>query len=109
LAAHPGGSRTNLGNVNPGGVVNTLLTYARPLIERFFLQNSAMGALPTLRAAVDPQAKGGEYYGPGGFSEQAGYPVRVGSSRRSKDVEAARRLWQVSEELTGVKYELKAV
>lgn len=64
-----------------------------------------MGALPTLRAAVDPNARGGEYYGPDGFVEQAGHPVRVDSSRRSRDREVARRLWQVSEDLTGVKYD----
>ena len=104
LAAHPGGSRTNLGHENPGGLLNTILHRSRPLIERYLLQSSAMGALPTLRAAVDPQARGGEYYGPDGFGEQTGHPVRVGSSGRSKDIEAARRLWRLSEELTGVTY-----
>lgn len=49
-------------------------------------------------------ARGGEYYGPDGFGEQTGHPVRVDSSKRSKDVEAARRLWRASEELTGVSY-----
>jgi NAD(P)-dependent dehydrogenase (short-subunit alcohol dehydrogenase family) len=106
LAAHPGGSKTNLGHENPGGFLNTLLYNWRPLIERFLLQSSAMGALPTLRAAVDPEARGGEYYGPDGFGEQTGHPVRVGSSRRSTDVEVARRLWRLSEELTGVTYSL---
>ncbi len=104
LAAHPGGSRSNLGHENPGGPLNTLLYNLRPLIERFLLQSSAMGALPTLRAAVDPNARGGEYYGPDGFAEQMGYPVRVASSRRSQDTEVARRLWKVSEGLTGVTY-----
>jgi len=108
LAAHPGGAKTNLGHENPGGLVNRILELSRPLIERFLLQSSAMGALPTLRAAVDPAARGGEYYGPDGFGGQAGYPVRVDSSRRSKDVETARRLWRVSEDLTAVKYDLVA-
>jgi len=108
LAAHPGGSRTNLGNENPGGFFNTLLVRARPLIERYLLQGPEMGALPTLRAAVDPAAKGGEYYGPDGFNQQAGHPVRVGSSRRSKDAEAARKLWEISEDLTGVRYDFAA-
>ncbi len=108
LAAHPGGSKTNLGNQNPGGFFNTLLVKSRPLIERFLLQSSAMGALPTLRAAVDPEARGGEYYGPNGIGEQMGHPVRVNSSRRSHDPETARRLWQVSEDLTGVKYDFTA-
>ena len=108
LAAHPGGSKTNLGNENPGGFFNTLLVKSRPLIERFLLQSSAMGALPTLRAAVDPEAHGGEYYGPDGIAEQMGHPVRVNSSRRSHDPETARSLWQVSEDLTGVKYDFTA-
>ena len=74
-------------------------------VERLMLQSSAMGALPTLRAAVDREASGGEYYGPGGFSEQSGHPVRVDSSKRSKDREVAERLWRVSQELTGVEYD----
>ncbi len=106
LAAHPGGSKTNLGHENPGGVLNTLLHLSRPLLERFLLQSSAMGALPTLRAAVDPDARSGEYYGPSGFNEQTGFPVRVDSNTRSKDVDAAQRLWQLSEGLTGEKLDL---
>ncbi|MBW2269933.1 MAG: SDR family NAD(P)-dependent oxidoreductase [Deltaproteobacteria bacterium] len=105
FASHPGGSKTNLGHENPGGFLNTLLSASRPLLERFLLQSSAMGALPTLRAAVDPEARGGEYYGPDGFNEQTGHPIRVDSSARSKDRDVAQRLWRESEELTGIKYE----
>jgi NAD(P)-dependent dehydrogenase (short-subunit alcohol dehydrogenase family) len=108
LAAHPGATQSNLGHENPGGLVNSALYSLRPLIQRFLLQSSAMGALPTLRAAADPDARGGQYYGPRGLGEMAGPPVRVGSSRRARDVESARRLWQVSEELTGVKYDFAA-
>jgi hypothetical protein len=68
------------------------------------MQSSAMGALPTLRAAVDPAVKGGEYYGPGGFREMRGYPVRVTSNDRSHDQTAAQKLWTVSEDLTKVHY-----
>jgi hypothetical protein len=63
-----------------------------------------MGALPTLRAATDPTAAGGEYYGPGGFAELWGHPVRVASSARSHDADLQRRLWKASEELTGVSF-----
>jgi hypothetical protein len=63
-----------------------------------------MGALPTLRAATDPGAKNAEYYGPGGFAEQRGAPKVVKSSAQSHDEDIQRRLWSVSEELTGVKY-----
>jgi hypothetical protein len=60
-----------------------------------------MGALPTLRAATDPGVLGGQYFGPDGFAEQRGYPKVVASSAASHDTDAQRRLWTVSEELTG--------
>ncbi len=65
-----------------------------------------MGALPTLRAATDPAVRGGQYYGPGGRGEIRGYPKLVTSSRDSHDQAAQRRLWTVSEELTGVTFPL---
>jgi hypothetical protein len=63
-----------------------------------------MGSLPTLRAATDPGARGGDYYGPGGQGEFTGSPVRVSSSPRSHDEAAQRRLWEESERLTGVAF-----
>jgi hypothetical protein len=60
--------------------------------------------LPGIRAAVDPQARGGQYYGPNGQRERKGYPVLVQSNQASHDEADARHLWQVSEELTGVYY-----
>ena len=104
VACHPGGARTNLGNA-PAGVTGKLMEMARPAIN-LFMQPAEMGALPTLRAAVDPGVKGGEYYGPDGFAEQRGHPVLVESNARSKDRTVAARLWTVSEELTGVRYEI---
>lgn len=100
-AAHPGGSNTELGRYTP--------TVFRPLVNVFFsviAQDAAMGALPTLRAATDPGVLGGQYYGPDGFAETRGYPKLVGSSEKSHDVDMQRRLWAVSEELTGVTYPL---
>ncbi|ORV88456.1 short-chain dehydrogenase [Mycobacterium interjectum] len=97
-AAHPGGSRTELVRNLPAPV----LRFA-PLIEPLF-QGADMGALPTLRAATDPGVLGGQYYGPDGFAEQRGYPKLVASSEKSHDVAMQRRLWAVSEELTGVVY-----
>jgi hypothetical protein len=73
-----------------------------------FSQDADAGALPTLRAACDPDAEGGDYYGPSGFMEGKGRPVLVKSSVRSYDQAAARRLWEISEELTGVRYEALA-
>lgn len=98
VAAHPGGSSTELMRNLPR-LVQSLTTLARP-----FLQGADMGALPTLRAATDPNVVGGQYYGPDGFAEQRGYATLVSSNRASHDVDAQRRLWTVSEELTGVVY-----
>ncbi|OFJ50365.1 SDR family NAD(P)-dependent oxidoreductase [Mycolicibacterium grossiae] len=97
VAAHPGGSASELSRHLPGP-----LRAAFSLLE----QPTEMGALPTLRAATDPGVSGGEYYGPGGFAEMRGFPVAVDSNRRSHDAAVARRLWTVSEELTGVTYPL---
>jgi hypothetical protein len=67
-------------------------------------QSAAMGALPTIRAAVDPSVTGGQYFGPGGFLETRGYPIVVKSSKASHDESCAEKLWQFSEELTGVRF-----
>ncbi len=64
-----------------------------------------MGCLPTLYAALGPDVKGGDYIGPNGFMEMKGYPKKVKSSKRSHDEKVAKRLWDISEELTCVKYE----
>jgi NAD(P)-dependent dehydrogenase (short-subunit alcohol dehydrogenase family) len=93
VAAHPGGSDSELSRYLPG---------ALQLAFGPLSQSTEMGALPTLRAATDPGVSGGEYYGPGGLLEMRGYPELVASSGRSHDVDVARRLWTVSEELTGV-------
>jgi NAD(P)-dependent dehydrogenase (short-subunit alcohol dehydrogenase family) len=97
-AAHPGGSRTELTRNLPP-LVGAVTKLAEPLF-----QSAAMGALPTLRAATDPGVLGGQYFGPDGFGEQRGYPRVVASTAASHDTDAQRRLWTVSEELTGVTY-----
>ncbi len=66
------------------------------------MQDAAAGALPTLRAATDPGVLGGQYSGPDGFAELRGHPKLVSSSAKSHDADVQRRLWAVSEELTGV-------
>jgi hypothetical protein len=63
-----------------------------------------MGALPQLYAATMPDVAGDDYYGPDGFLEQRGHPKKVTGNARSSDLAAAHRLWEVSEELTGVTY-----
>ncbi|MGB9224155.1 SDR family NAD(P)-dependent oxidoreductase [Mycobacterium sp.] len=97
-AAHPGGSNTELMRNIPRPLV-----VAADLLAPLF-QDPALGALPTLRAATDPGVSGGQYFGPDGFGQVRGYPKVVGSSAQSHDVDLQRRLWAVSEELTGVVY-----
>ena len=103
VAAHPGGSRTELSRHS-----GRLVRLEQRWIGQRFSQDAAMGALPILRAAVDPDAAGGDYYGPGGWLEVRGYPRKVRSSRRSHDVAVQRRLWTESERLTGVVFEVAA-
>ena len=95
VAAHPGWTATNL-QVHAGGF---------RFLNRFFAQDPPMGALPTLYAATAPDVSGGDYYGPSGFMEMRGHPKKVRSNDRSYDEAVAARLWDISEELTGVGYD----
>ena len=99
FAAHPGKARTKLIRYLPAW-----MRWEDLVIEQPLGQSAAMGALATLRAAADPAACGGEYYGPGGRGELRGHPRLVASSERARDVEAQQRLWRESERLTGVSY-----
>jgi hypothetical protein len=65
--------------------------------------------LPILPAAIDPDVKSGDYFGPDGWQEWNGNPVKVESSKRSHDKNTAEKLWKVSEQLTGIKYNLVSV
>jgi NAD(P)-dependent dehydrogenase (short-subunit alcohol dehydrogenase family) len=95
VAAHPGFASTELSRNFPA-----IAAFSYALVS----QNAAMGALPVLRAATDPGVLGGQYYGPRGFLGARGYPAQAHSSRRSRDTAIQRRLWTVSEELTGVTF-----
>jgi hypothetical protein len=100
-AAHPGGTNTNLNR-------HLEEQWYAPVFSSVWTrlaQSAAMGALPTIRAAVDPNVKGGDYYGPNGFMEQRGYPVLVHSSDASHNLADAQKLWKASEELTGVTFD----
>jgi NAD(P)-dependent dehydrogenase (short-subunit alcohol dehydrogenase family) len=96
LAAHPGFSDTEL--------MRNLPDVIPAFMWKPVTQPADKGALPSLRAATDPDAKGGQYYGPDGIGEIKGNPKVVSSNARSHDEDAQRRLWTVSEELTGVTY-----
>ena len=99
VAAHPGISNTELMRHIPGTGLPGVMTLAGLITN-----SPRVGALATLRAATDPEVRGGQYYGPSGFREMVGHPVLVDSNAKSHDVEVQQRLWTVSEDLTGVKF-----
>lgn len=94
VAAHPGWTSTEL--QRHSGLFMFL--------NRFFGQGAETGTLPTLRAAIDPEATPGDYYGPSGFMEMNGHPVKVKSNKLSHHLENAKKLWEMSETMTGIKY-----
>jgi NAD(P)-dependent dehydrogenase (short-subunit alcohol dehydrogenase family) len=97
LACHPGGAETDLARHLPKMMSAAILPFARMVIN-----SAAEGALPTLRAATDPQAVSGEYYGPAGWFEIAGSAVPVTADPRAHNAADAQRLWALSIALTGV-------
>jgi NAD(P)-dependent dehydrogenase (short-subunit alcohol dehydrogenase family) len=105
LAAHPGNARTELWR-SSSTLERAVISSRLRFLNFWLAQGADFGALPTLRAATDPSARGGEYYGPAGRFQFAGHPIRVESNERSHDTEAQQRLWEVSEHLTGVHYDL---
>jgi NAD(P)-dependent dehydrogenase (short-subunit alcohol dehydrogenase family) len=104
VAAHPGYAATNLQSA------------AAPLVDRLVMkvtdaivaQSGEMGALPVLYAATEPGLEGGTYVGPGGHGEHRGHPKIVQPNRAAKDAKTARRLWEVSEQMTGISPRLPA-
>ena len=100
LAAHPGGARSELNRNMPWMFRGENWGLARPITH-----SVQRGALPILRAATDPDAVGGQYYGPDGRFEFTGAPTLIESTALSHDESLQRRLWDASEQLTGVVYE----
>ena len=96
VAAHPGGSNTDLGTEGSG-----LLNAGMRLLVPFLTQSAELGTRPMLRALTDPTVRGGEFYGPR-FVVRGAAPVRETPTRAARDAEAARRLWTQSVELTGL-------
>ena len=95
-AAHPGWTATDL--QRHSGLFQ--------FMNGFFAMKQEQGALPTLRAAIDETAQSGDFFGPDGFQEIHGYPVKVESNKLSHDKNIALKLWNVSEDLTHVKFNL---
>ena len=94
VTAHPGGTKTDL--ARHSGIFNILMNFLFLPVEK--------GVLSTLRAATDLNAKSGDYYGPGGFMQVRGFPEIVKSSKMSHNLTNAKRLWDLSEQLTGIQY-----
>ncbi|GHC75587.1 oxidoreductase [Streptomyces violaceochromogenes] len=101
LAAHPGYAATNLQSHAASPVLRAFMRIG----NRFFAQDDRAGALPTLYAATE-DLPGASYVGPDGLGEMRGAPTLVGRSRAAGDPLTARRLWRVSEELTGTHFPL---
>jgi NAD(P)-dependent dehydrogenase (short-subunit alcohol dehydrogenase family) len=101
-AAHPGYAVTNLQTSGPGTAHNLALRLLMTIFKPIAAQDAAQGALPTLFAAVSPEAKPGGYYGPDRFFEMKGNPVAVPIPNAASDLKDGKRLWEISEQLTGV-------
>jgi len=105
VAVHPGWTRTALLAGGPTVGASRFMARGSRLLGRIGGQSAAHGALPTLYAATADDVRGGEYFGPGAPGQMFGPPKAVSSNRRSRDLADAQRLWDVSEELTGVTYQ----
>ncbi|WP_369390263.1 oxidoreductase [Streptomyces sp. CG1] len=104
LAAHPGYAATNLQSHHANPLARAFMAVG----NKVFAQSDKAGALPTLYAASQ-DLPGASYVGPAGLGEMRGAPTLVGRSAAAGDPEAARRLWTLSEELTGVTWDLKPI
>jgi NAD(P)-dependent dehydrogenase (short-subunit alcohol dehydrogenase family) len=100
--AHPGTARTEL--TRHSGWMTMGTDRRLGALNSWAVQPAEQGALPTLRAATDPAATGGAYYGPDGFMQFTGHPVLVRSSGRSHNADLQRKLWAESEKLTQVSF-----
>lgn len=103
IAAHPGLAHTDL--VANGSGPNSFFGVVSYVLGPLLWQSAAQGSLPTLFAATAPNAVGGAYYGPDGFAGFKGLPVLTDVVSQARDAHAARRLWELSERLTGVTFE----
>jgi NAD(P)-dependent dehydrogenase (short-subunit alcohol dehydrogenase family) len=104
MAAHPGYAATNLQFAAPPLADRLVMKILNAVVA----QSEEMGALPILYAATEPGLPGGSYAGPDGLGEQRGHPRRVAPNGAARDEAVAKRLWELSEQMTGVSFELSA-
>lgn len=104
LAVHPGVSNTSLGQSRAETPASRVVSGMAQILTPLLGQSALRGALPTLYAATETGLQGGDYFGPDGFYEAYGNPAPAYSTRRSNNPEIGRKLWEVSEQLTGVAY-----
>jgi len=108
VACHPGYAATELQFAGARMEGSTVMEKLFALGNQLLAQDAATGALPMLYAATAPDVRGGDYIGPDGLGELWGHPKKVDSNARSHDEAVAAKLWAVSEELTGVRYQALA-
>jgi NAD(P)-dependent dehydrogenase (short-subunit alcohol dehydrogenase family) len=106
VACHPGISDTNLFKIGPKMEHSKIKLYLGQMISKISGQSPSKGYLPILYASTSEQIQGGEYIGPDGFKHARGYPEKQGSSEASHNEEDAKKLWERSEELTGLKFKI---
>jgi NAD(P)-dependent dehydrogenase (short-subunit alcohol dehydrogenase family) len=104
VAAHPGYAATNLQAVGPQMTGSRVMARGSDLANAVFAQTAAAGALPSLYGATAPAVRGGQYFGPDKLFGMRGHPHAVSFVRAAQDPDTARHLWEVSEELTGVRF-----
>jgi NAD(P)-dependent dehydrogenase (short-subunit alcohol dehydrogenase family) len=105
VAAHPGYAATNLQAVGPQMSGSSLMEKVTDLGNMLIAQPASAGALPSLYAATAPDVRSGQYFGPDRLFAMRGHPKPAAFVRSAQDPEAARRLWEISEELTGVRFD----
>jgi NAD(P)-dependent dehydrogenase (short-subunit alcohol dehydrogenase family) len=106
VVCHPGYADTDLQRRGPEQAGSTLRLYMMKVANAVFAQSAEQGAWPMLYAATSETITGGEYVGPGGLLNMRGAPDLQRSSDRSYDPDVAAALWSLSEDLTGVTYDL---
>ncbi len=104
VMAHPGFASTNIVNTEDTGLAAMMRQLIVSMGMALLAQSARAGAMPTIMAATDPDAQPGDYYGPQGFGEWRGAPGKCNPAPIAQDDANAKALWDLSEEMTGVKF-----